>query len=181
MKVIDPIIVGRGFGICKGIFDPYEENIQTVEDTSTDFKFSQIFILMDGSGSFYGSVDVVTKDGYGNPVSTTNGAASDWKFNAWDLRDFYKRSYKFVAGDRGAKWMCINPLPANGFFDFEIIQSGSKVISGENGKQNVIVCITGPIFINNKQIDQYKYSRILGNTIANIEIPQGCAALYMHR
>jgi len=180
MKIIEPLIVCRGFGICHGEFGPYVDNIQTVEDTSTDFKFSQIFILLEGSGSFVGTIDGSTKDGYGNIVPTSNGIVRDFKHNAWDLREMYKRSYKFIADDRGAKWMCINPLPANAFFDFELF-TDSRAITNDTGNQRFIVCVKGPIFINGNQLDQFKYSRIFVDKTANIEIPAGSSALYLHR
>ena len=181
MKIIDPITVCRGFAICKGDFGPGVQNEQSVKDTSEDFKFSQIFVLLEGSGTFVSTYDVISKDGYGNPVPTSNGIASDFKHNAWDLRDYYKRSYKFVAGNRGAKWMCINPLPANGFFDFELIGEGSKSITNDNGNQRYVVAAKGPIVVNNKLVDQFKYVRIFKDVTANIEVPQGSSALYMHR
>ena len=181
MKIIDPITVCRGFAICKGDFGPYVDNEQSVRDTSEDFKFSQIFVLLEGSGSFVCSSNLSSKDGFGNLVPTTDGVVNDFKHNAWDLRELYKRSYKFVAGGRGAKWMCINPLPANGFFDFELIIPGSRSITNDNGNQRFIVAAKGPIIVNNKQVDQFKYVRIFKDVTANIEVPQGSSALYMHR
>ena len=167
MKKVETLAVCKGFALCRGSITANDFYEYTYHDTSTDAKFSQIFYLEEGSGELQLSDGSV----YGN--SLTSGI--------WDLREFYKKVYKFVSYEKGAKWICINPIPSNKFFDIELLKSNTeKTIIGDD-KLQIILCLRGSLNINDKVFSQYNYARILRDKQAVIKVNQDSEALYMYR
>lgn len=165
MKLISTLSVCKGFAMCRGHITSNDFYEYTQEDVSSDARFSQIFYLLEGSGTVYNS------DGSLHDKSDVS--------NAWDIRYFYKKPYKFVAGDRGATWICINPIPADKFFDMELIKQSTS-IEGTEEEQNII-CVKGTAIINDKQLKQFNYARIPNGKVANITVPEGSELLYIKR
>ena len=167
MKLMSTLAVCKGFAQCRGFITPNDSFEYSLNDTTSDAKFSQIFCLLEGGGIMYNS------DGseYGRSDTTI----------ALDLRDYYGKTYKFVAGDKGAAWLCINPIPADNFFSFELKKSNSNFTITGDGKEHIILCTKGTISINDKELKQFNYSRILNGKTADIVIPSESEALYLTR
>ena len=167
MKLMSTLAVCKGFAQCRGFITPNDSFEYTVNDTTTDSRFSQIFCLLEGGGIMYNA------DGseYGR---------SDVS-NAWDLREFFGKTYKFVAGDKGATWLCINPMPADKFFSFELKRSDTSFTIEGDGKEHILLCTKGTLNINDNTLKQFNYSRILNGKTANVVIPSESEALYLTR
>jgi len=167
MIVHSPTVLCRGFAICTGHVTANETYEYSLEDTTVDTKFSQIFYLYEGSGALYDENDVIY-----NKSSVPS---------VWDLRMYYKKKYKFVANKLGATWICINPIPAYNFFDIEHLHSNTtKTIIGD-GKEHVILSLRNKIIVNDAELTHLKYSRILNGKVANVIVPSGSEALYLTR
>lgn len=167
MKLMSTLAVCKGFAQCRGFITPNDSFEYTVNDTTADSKFSQIICLLEGSGVMYNS------DGseYGRSDAP----------NVWDLRQYFGKTYKLVAGNKGATWLCINPIPADKFFSFELKRSNSNFTIIGDGREHVILCLRGTLNINDKELKQFNYSRILNGKTANIVIPSESEALYLTR
>jgi hypothetical protein len=157
----------KGFAQCRGFITPNDSFEYSLDDTTSDAKFSQIFCLLEGGGIMY------NEDG-------TEYGRSDIS-NAWDLREFHGKRYKFVSGNKGAAWLCINPIPADKFFSFELKRAGSTFEVNGDGKEHIILCIKGTLNINDKELKQFNYSRILNGKTAHVVIPSESEALYLTR
>jgi hypothetical protein len=166
MKLISSIVVCKGFALCRGHITSNDWFEFGPLESSTDTKYSQIFTLLEGGGRLFDSAN--------NELGESNTTGT------WDLRTLYGKSYKFVAGPHGATWSCINPIPADKFFDFEVKKEGEFVYEG-NDKEQIIFCLRGNITVNDKSLEQFKYVRVLNGKTANLTIPKDSEALYMTR
>lgn len=167
MKKVETLAVCKGFALCRGSITADDYYEYTYLDTSTDAKFSQIFYLEEGSGELQNSDGTV----YGNSLVS----------GVWDLREFYKKIYRFVPYEKGAKWICINPIPSNKFFNIEHLKSGTERTIIGNDKLEIILCLRGSLNINDKVFNQYNYARILKDKEAIIKVNEDSEALYMYR
>jgi len=162
MKTIDKLIICKGFALCRGIMSPYDSYYYTLEETSTDTKFSQLLYLLYGGG--------IAPDGkeYHNNLLL-------------DVRDYYQKPFAFKSGSAGAMWLCINPIPANKFFDASLIKAGeTRTIVGD-GKEHVILSAKGDIIANDKTLEMFQYTRVLNGKEAVITVPENSEAIYLTR
>ena len=167
MKLVSNLELCKGFAVCRGHITANDTYIYSIDDASTDTKFSQIFYMLEGSGTAY------NEDGSVYGSSNNPGV--------WDLRSMHQKSYKFTAGEHGATWLCINPIPANNFFNLEILKQGSsKTIQGD-GKEHIVMCGKGVITANDVELKQFKYTRVLNGKTINFNIPDGSEAIYLTR
>lgn len=168
MKKFETLAICRGFALCRGYITPNDSHEYSHSDTSTNARFSQIFYLTRGGGKLYK---------YDNTIYGESDTP-----NIWDLREFYKEPYILASGDKGAEWICINPIPANKFFDFELLSTGTKkTIYGNKEKEQSIICLKGTLLINDKVFNKYNYTRILDGKIADITVNNDSEALYLFR
>ena len=167
MKTVETLAVCKGFALCRGSITADDFYEYTYNDTSTDAKFSQIFFLEEGSGELQNSDGTV----YGSSLVS----------GVWDLREFYKKIYRFVPYEKGAKWICINPIPSNKFFNIEHLKAGTERTIIGNDKLEIILCLRGSLNINDKVFNQYNYARILKGKEAIIKVNDDSEALYMYR
>jgi len=167
MKLESSIVICKGFALCRGHMTPGDSYSYTKDDTTQDARFSQVFYLVEGGGIMY--------DGIGREHGRSD--ASD----VWDFREYYGKSYRFLAGTSGATWLCVNPLPSNKFFNVELIrENNNKTIVGD-GAEHIILCAKGNLTINDKSLSQFNYSRILNGKTAEVNVPAGSEALYLSR
>jgi hypothetical protein len=138
---------------------PYNKEV-----TSKDSKFSQIYYLLEGGGT--GPL------GY---MSTENN-------RLFDFRDYYNSDYELISDERGITWLCINPIPANNFFDAKLLlEKEQYVFEGKQNKEQIIICVKNQITINNNTLNLFKYTRVLPGKTADIHIADGSEALYLSR
>ena len=162
MKSIDKLIVCKGFALCRGIMSAYDSYNYTIEETSTDSKFSQLLYLLYGGGT--------APDGkeYHNNLLL-------------DVREYYEKPFAFKSGSAGAMWLCINPIPANKFFDASLIKAGeTKTIRGD-GKEHIILSAKGYITANDRILEMFQYVRVLNGKEAIINVPENSEAIYLTR
>jgi len=168
MKLIGSFAVCKGFAMCRGHMTSNETYSYTREDTKDSTRFSQIIYLIEGAGTLFNQDNIATQNGVADEV--------------YDLRDHYGKSYKFITDKNiGATWICINPFPANKFFDVKIIKQNTKKTIIGNEKENVIVCVRGHINVNSNLLEQFKYVRISNDKIGEIDVPADSTAIYLTR
>ena len=167
MKLMSTLALCKGFAQCRGHITSNDSFEFTLEDTIEDSKFSQIFCLLEGGGAMY--------DSNGNQVGNSSG------YNVWDLREFYGKTYKFVAGQHGATWLCINPIPANKFFSFELKRSNTEFDMIGDDKDQIILCTKGNILVNDKSLNIFNYARVWTGKSAHVKIPHNSEAIYLTR
>jgi len=188
MKLIASLVLCKGFALCRGFITPNDTYNYDADETNVDTRFSQIFYMIEGSGTI--NVD-------GNQIGSKKGSDiyvdPNWQ-EAYeqkvlksdnsmliDLRDFYGKSYSFVAGEYGAGWLCINPIPSDKFFTPSLIRAGeTKTIEGD-GKEHVVMCAKGTITANDKSLTQFNYTRVLNGKTATIVVPGDSEAIYLTR
>lgn len=188
MKLIASLVLCKGFALCRGFITPNDSYNYDASETNVDTRFSQIFYMIEGGGTLncegkvIGSnvngnqyVDPEWRDAYNEKVQMSSNSM------LIDLRDFYGKSYNFVAGEYGAGWLCINPIPSEKFFTPSLIRAGeTKTIEGD-GKEHIVMCAKGTITANDKSLNQFNYTRVLNGKTANIVVPSDSEAIYLTR
>ena len=188
MKLIASNILCKGFALCRGFITPHDTYNYSPEDANVDTRYTQIFYLLEGNGHLKYNNDVVMS--YSDGVFTLNPSYKNEVENfinvkgstfMADLRGFKGRPFSFVSGDKGAGWICINPVPASKPFDSSLILGGTtKTIVGD-GKEHVVMCVRGSININDKSFNIFNYARVLEGKTAEIVVPSDSEALYLTR
>lgn len=78
--------------------------------------------------------------------------------------------------------MCINPIPANKFFNAELLlENNDYFFEGDKNKEQTIICVKNKIIANNKNVNLFKYLRVLPEKIVKVNIPIGSEAVYLTR
>lgn len=188
MKFIASTVLCKGFALCRGFITPNDSYNYSPEDSNIDTRYTQIFYMIEGSGSiklnnnFVGSFD----NNYSNVVPEYQDHYNTYvKQGATslliDLRIMQGSAFSFTSGEKGAGWLCINPVPTDKLFDCDLILGGtSKTITGD-GKEHIIMCAKGSITINDKTFSQFNYARVLEGKTANIVVPSDSEAIYLTR
>jgi hypothetical protein len=188
MKLMASLVLCKGFALCRGFITPNDTYSYDASETNVDTRFSQIFYMIDGGGTLNSSGKVI-----GSNINGSQYVDPDWQSNyndkvqmtsnsmLVDLRDFYGKSYNFVAGDRGAGWLCINPIPSGSFFSSSLLTAGTtRTIIGD-GNEHIVMCAKGTITANDKPLNQFNYTRVLNGKTANIVVPSDSEAIYLTR
>lgn len=163
MKMVTSTILCKGFALCRGRMTMNDTFYYTKDITSEDSKFSQIMYLLEGGGM------------------TPLGPAAFDTNKLVDFRDFYNKEYSLSCDERGATWVCINPIPADNFYDASLLVGNNKyTIEPDQDKEQIILCVENYITINDKIFNQFNYARIL-NKSANISIPGDSEAIFLSR
>jgi hypothetical protein len=163
MKMVSSTILCKGFALCRGRMTKNDTFNYTKEITSEDAKFSQIMYLLEGGGM------------------TPLGPAAFDNNKLVDFRDFYKKEYSLSCDERGATWICINPIPADNFFDVTLLEGGNNyTFEPDINKEQIILCVENYITINNKIFNQFNYTRIIDKN-ATVNIPDSSEALFLSR
>jgi len=188
MKLMASLVLCKGFALCRGFITPNDTYTYDADETNVDTRFSQIFYMIDGSG-------IINVDGnqIGSKIGSDIIVDPNWQIEydekvqksansmMIDFRDFYGKSYNFVAGEYGAGWLCINPIPSNRFFTPSLIRAGeTKTIEGD-GKEHIVMCAKGSIIANDKTLTQFNYTRVLNGKTAVIVVPDDSEAIYLTR
>lgn len=165
MKLIFDNVLCKGFVMCRGRMKGNSNYSYDKEVTSTDSKFSQILYLLEGGG-----------------IGPTGLGSFDGNNRLFDFRDYYNSDYELISDERGITWLCINPIPANSFFDAKLLLEREQyVFEGKQNKEQIIICVKNQITINNNTLNLFKYTRVLPGKTADIHIADGSEALYLSR
>jgi len=188
MKFIASNILCKGFALCRGSITPNDNYNYSPEDDNVDARYTQIFYLLEGNGHLKVENDII--GWYDNNIVTMNPECDseirNHVFNNGatclvDLKVFKGKPFGFISGDKGASWICINPIPANKPFDCDLILGEtSKTIVGD-GKEHIVMCARGSIFINDKPFNIFNYARVLKGKTAEVVVPSGSEAIYLTR
>jgi hypothetical protein len=187
MKYIASNVLCKGFAICRGFITPHDNYFYNPEDAFVDTKYTQIFYLIEGNGYLsYNNDKVMTYDNGSLSINPSYREVIDGHLKTGstlmiDLRNYRGEAFSFVSGDKGAGWICINPIPAGKLFDSSLILGGTtRTIIGD-GREHVIICAKGSITINGNPLNIFNYARVLEGKTAEIVIPSDSEAIYLTR
>jgi hypothetical protein len=159
MSQNDRSVLGRGFSMCFGEFTPGE--IDSFDNTG-DAHANQVVYLF-----------------FGNVTASQNGKIIQvMPKSITDMSSFVNTPYSTVAGNDGAYWMAINPIPATKKYNIEIAQNGISTIQSTT-KECVIVCADGSITVNSKLINKEQFTRVIKNNSVTLNVPEGSIAFIM--
>lgn len=166
MKLIDDLIMCKGFAICRGMMTAGETYTFTSANSSADGIFSQLGYCVSG--------DAILYDSDGNARLTFETG------NLYDVREYYGKDFTITANENGGTWICINPTPANKFYNGELLKENTtKTVKG-GSKEQVVMCLSGVVSINDKVLNQFQYARVLNGKTAKIKIEPGALGIYFY-
>lgn len=189
MKYIASTTICKGFALCRGFITPSDKFNYDPADANVDTRYTQISYLSPGMGTFYrGNDPVCSFDGTNYTVSndykdwyTNNVQIGDNQSALMNIDAFKGTFCSFEAGPLGCEWTCINPIPNDKPFTPTLLKQNTNMTIQGDGNTHIILSVKGSITINNKNINQYNYARVLEGKTADVVIPSGSEAIYLTR
>lgn len=140
--------------------------------------------LNDGHGHYHQCVYVVDGQGTGTVTDKDNNIIiSKPSVPAGELDDsigLTKGCYHTITtADSGLTIIMFNPIPVTRKLDISILKTaGSYTVSAEENRK-VLVCITGPIQANDKQLSSLQHAKIFPGKTVNLVLPENtvCAVV----
>lgn len=149
----------RGFVLCVGYLSP---NQSFVHKNNLDGDFNQTLYTYSGGG-FAASEGKPTKTVIKNVLT--------------DLSDFAGTPIRYTAGEEGAAWIALNPVPLTKRYSTQLVLGGSTVEVMSDGVECAVICLLGSVNVGNKIIAAQSYARVLPSKTISIEVPQNSVAL----
>lgn len=135
---------------------------QSPNETSTYFN--------DNNGHYHASVYVV--DGTADIwLSDTDTPTDNDKIESLETGMFYNTPHtkgKYViakTGSVGVSTVMFNPVPADKVLNIQILKDSQTV---EINSKTTIVCITGPVNVNGKELKSTQYAKVFENKSATL-------------
>jgi hypothetical protein len=94
-----------------------------------------------------------------------------------DLSDFMGSQIHYTAGEEGAAWVAVNPIPETKRYETQLVSGGSVVEVMADGAECAIICLLGSVNVEGKAITAQRYARVLPTKIVALEVPQNSVAL----
>lgn len=141
--IIQNAIGCRGFAICHGTMTANES---LTNPNINNGSFNQWVYLYSGSALAGNESNQATELTAGSLV---------------DVSQYADAPIKYVAGNDGATWIGINPVPSTKRYDAELIKGNiTKTIDASN-KETFIICVEGVVTCNGIQLNSTQYARIV--------------------
>lgn len=71
---------------------------------------------------------------------------------------------KYVAGNNGATWLGINPIPTTKRYDARLIKGSTTETINSSNKETFIVCVDGILTCNDVQLKPTQYARVVSTS-----------------
>lgn len=139
-------ITCRGFSICYGSMTA-NENL--VCSNTTDGFFNQWIYLYSGSALAGSEASQTTELTEGTLV---------------DVSQYAGAPIKYVAGNNGATWLGINPIPTTKRYNARLIKGAVTETIDASDKETFIVCIDGFLTCNGVQLKPMQYARVVNTS-----------------
>lgn len=159
--IVQNTIQCRGFSLCIGHMSSGDV---LQHQNSGDGIFNQFVFLHAGSA-------VASSDGKPSVALQADVLT--------DLTPFAGSQIIYVGGENGALWTGINPTPDTKRYSTQLIDTEQTVDVPSSGEECAIVCLSGVITVNDKQIPQHKYARVLPNRTVRLSVPANATALIL--
>jgi hypothetical protein len=143
--IVQNSISCRGFSICYGSMTPNES---LVCSNTTDGFFNQWIYLYSGSALAGSEASQTTE--------LTAGALVD-------VSQYAGAPIKYVAGNNGATWLGINPIPTTKRYNAKLIKGVTTETISPSDKETFIVCVDGIVTCNGVELKPTQYTRIVSN------------------
>ena len=144
--IVQNSISCRGFSICYGTMTLNESLLCS---NITDGFFNQWIYLYNGSALAGTESSQTTQLLQGELVEVSQYAGAP---------------IKYVAGNNGATWIGINPIPTSKRYDAKLIKGPTTETINPSGKETFIMCIDGIITCNGAQLNPTQYARVVNNS-----------------
>jgi len=162
--VIHRILDAKRFIACHGYAS---DNEKIVAPNTFSGGFGQIMYIMTGSATISPT----------NPDS--NISTKTFHVGINDITEYYGTPCTYTAGPNGGTWICINPIPMNARYKMTELVDG-QVITGDL-TERTIMCFSGSIQANGKEIQNMNYARIFSGTVVTVLVPETSIAVLLER
>jgi len=160
--ILNNAINAGGFIYCAAYFSPQEKYSYF---NSGDGHFHQYSYIVEGK-----AIITMSKTSDGDIIYQNDSDVPGTLFNHDAFIDTY---HTITTKDTSLSIINFNPIPATRNLNIDIIKGPyTKIITAE-GKRITIVCITGPIIANNKNLDSMQHAKIFPNKSVELNLPEG--------
>ena len=137
----------------------------------------RITYFNDGDGHYHQYVYIVDGEGYGEVRLTENGEIfrSDNTKRVdelLDLSDTKGMYHTTVTKEQSLNMIMFNPIPDTRILDVEIIKGPITKTVTTTDKRITVVCITGPITANDKNLASLQHAKIFPGKTAELNLPE---------
>jgi hypothetical protein len=143
--IIQNAISCRGFGICHGTMTANES---LINPNVNDGAFNQWVYLYSGSALAGTESNQTTELTEGSLV---------------DVSEYAGSAIKYVAGNNGATWIGINPMPSTKRYDARLIKGAITETINASNKETFILCVNGILTCNGVQLKPTQYARVVSS------------------
>lgn len=166
--ILNNAINAGGFIYCMAYFGPHETNTYF---NNGDGHYHQCVYLVEGRGS--GTIT----DRDGNIISHRD---DDSQGKLIDLSQFKSMTHTTKTQDQSLSVISFNPIPDTRVLIVEIVKGPIAKTITASDRRITVVCITGPIVANNKNLESLQHAKIFpGKTVA-LTLPEHtvCALVF---
>jgi hypothetical protein len=78
-----------------------------------------------------------------------------------DVSQYAGAPIKYVAGNNGATWLAINPIPTTKRYNARLIKGAITETINPSDKETFIICVDGIVNCNGVQLKSTQYARIV--------------------
>jgi hypothetical protein len=159
--ILNNAINAGGFIYCMAYFGPNES---VVYQNIGHGHYHQYFYIVEGSATA-----IIRDTEHGEPVSINNtkqpGTLVDQRYN-------YGKWTNVVTKDESISMMFFNPIPDTRDIKVEILKGSETHTITAIHQRKTLVCITGPIKANSKDLTSLQYSKILPGKTVELTLPE---------
>jgi len=159
--ILNNSINAGDFIYCMAYFGPNES---TVYQNVGHGHYHQCFYIVEGSAS------AIIKDSeQGNVIETNDtkqpGTLIDQSHN-------YGKWTNIQTSEESITLMFFNPIPVTRNLKVEILKGANQYTITADDKRKTIVCITGPIKANDKELVSLQHAKIFPGKTVTLELPE---------
>lgn len=166
--ILNNAVNAGGFIYCMACWSPNE----------------RITYFNSGDGHYHQYVYIVDGKGYGEVRLTENGEifrSDDTKRvgELLDLSDTKDMYHTTVTKEQSLNMIMFNPIPDTRVLDVEIVTGPIIKTITATDKRITVVCITGPITANDKNLASLQHAKIFPGKTAELNLPENtvCALI----
>jgi hypothetical protein len=134
--------------------------------------------LNDGEGKYHQQIYIVEGDvdTYPSDTAVKPTDAVNMPLSAGNLYDISHTKGKYVTGitgATGAAMVMFNPVPVERKLNIQIVKDAQSLQLDATTTKITVVCITGPVTMNTKQIESMQFVRLLPGSSATLSLDEG--------
>lgn len=132
----------------------------------------------DGEGQYHQQIYIIegAVDTYPSDTEVLPTDAVNMPLSAGNLYDISHTKGKYVTGKtqaNGASMVMFNPVPMDRKLDVKILKDAQTVQIAATDKKVTIVCLTGPVLVNDKEVGSMQFVRLYPGKSATLTLDEG--------